>query len=39
LGSGETRDFEPILDRAGEAALSVIRDGLERAMNQFNARA
>jgi peptidyl-tRNA hydrolase, PTH1 family len=39
LGSGETRDFEPILDRAGEAAVSVIRDGLERAMNQFNTRA
>jgi PTH1 family peptidyl-tRNA hydrolase len=39
LGSGETRDFEPILDRAGEAALAVIRDGLERAMNQFNTRA
>ena|SRR5271167_3940032 len=39
LGSAETRDFEPILDRAGEAALAVIRDGLERAMNQFNTRA
>jgi peptidyl-tRNA hydrolase, PTH1 family len=39
LGRDETREFEPILDRAGEAVLAVIRDGLERAMNQFNTRA
>src|SRR5579863_7171810 len=38
LGSAETREFEPVLDRAGEAALAIIRDGLERAMNQFNTR-
>jgi len=39
LGRDETREFEPILDRAGDAAVAVIRDGLERAMNQFNTRA
>ena len=38
LGREETREFEPILDRAGEAVLALIRDGLERAMNQFNTR-
>jgi len=39
LGRDETTVFEPILNRAGEAVLGVIRDGLERAMNQFNTRA
>jgi PTH1 family peptidyl-tRNA hydrolase len=39
LGRNESSEFAPILDRAGEAALAVIRDGLERAMNQFNTRA
>jgi PTH1 family peptidyl-tRNA hydrolase len=39
LGGDETREFKPVLDRAGEAALAIIRDGLERAMNQFNTRA
>jgi PTH1 family peptidyl-tRNA hydrolase len=38
LGKDEARDFEPILERAGEAVLALIRDGLERAMNQFNTR-
>ncbi len=38
LGRDETREFEPIIERAGEAAMAVIRDGLERAMNQFNTR-
>jgi PTH1 family peptidyl-tRNA hydrolase len=38
FGRDETRELEPILDRAGAAALAVIRDGLERAMNQFNMR-
>ena len=39
LGRDETQEFAPILDRAGEAVLAIIRDGLERAMNQFNTRA
>ncbi len=39
LGRDEASEFEPILVRAGEAVLAVIRDGLERAMNQFNTRA
>jgi len=39
LSRDEAREFEPILDRAGEAVLAIIRDGLERAMNQFNTRA
>jgi peptidyl-tRNA hydrolase, PTH1 family len=38
LGRDEAHDFEPILERAGEAVLALIRDGLERAMNQFNTR-
>ena len=38
LGKDEARDFEPILERAGEAVLALIRDGLGRAMNQFNTR-
>jgi peptidyl-tRNA hydrolase, PTH1 family len=38
LGRDETLQFEPILDRAADAALAIIRDGLERAMNQFNTR-
>ena len=38
LGKDEVRDFEPVLARAGEAISALIRDGLERAMNQFNTR-
>lgn len=38
LGKDEMRDFEPALERAGEAVLMLIRDGLERTMNQFNTR-
>jgi PTH1 family peptidyl-tRNA hydrolase len=38
LGKDEVRDFEPVLERAGEAVSTLIRDGLERAMNQFNTR-
>ena len=38
LGRDETQQYEPILDRAADAALAIIRDGLERAMNQFNTR-
>jgi peptidyl-tRNA hydrolase, PTH1 family len=38
FGREETHEFEPILERAGDAAMAVIRDGLERAMNQFNTR-
>ncbi|HEX3408778.1 MAG TPA: aminoacyl-tRNA hydrolase [Candidatus Binataceae bacterium] len=39
LTSAEAKEFAPILERAGEAVLAVIRDGLERAMNQFHTRA
>lgn len=39
LGRAETVEFEPLLVRAGEAVMAVIRDGLERAMNRFNTRA
>jgi peptidyl-tRNA hydrolase, PTH1 family len=39
LGRNEASDFQAILERAGAAVLAVIRDGLERAMNQFNTRA
>jgi PTH1 family peptidyl-tRNA hydrolase len=39
LGRDEALEFEPTLERAGEAVLAVIRDGLERAMNRFNTRA
>jgi len=38
LGKDEVRDFEPVLARAGEAVLTLIHEGLERAMNQFNTR-
>lgn len=38
LKSDEMREFEPILLRAGEAVLTVISDGLARAMNQFHTR-
>jgi PTH1 family peptidyl-tRNA hydrolase len=38
LGKDEVRDFEPVLERASEAVFALIRDGLERAMNQFNTR-
>jgi PTH1 family peptidyl-tRNA hydrolase len=38
LGKDEARDFEPVLVRAGDAVSALIREGLERAMNQFNTR-
>jgi len=38
LDRDEAREFEPVLSRAGEAVLAIIRDGHERAMNQFNTR-
>jgi PTH1 family peptidyl-tRNA hydrolase len=38
LGKDEVRDFEPVVERAGIAVSALIRDGLERAMNQFNTR-
>lgn len=38
LGKDEVRDFEPIIERAGDAVVALIRDGLKRAMNQFNTR-
>jgi PTH1 family peptidyl-tRNA hydrolase len=39
LGGEEAHQFEPILDRAGEAVLAIIGEGLARAMNQFHPRA
>ncbi len=32
----ESNDLPKILDRAAEAALMFVRDGLDKAMNQFN---
>jgi PTH1 family peptidyl-tRNA hydrolase len=39
LSRDELTAFTTIFDRAAEAALAVIREGLERAMNRFNQRA
>lgn len=39
LSRAELAAFEPLFERAGEAAIAVIHDGLERAMNRFNQRA
>ncbi|MGH7933886.1 MAG: aminoacyl-tRNA hydrolase [Candidatus Binataceae bacterium] len=39
LTNAELRAFEPMLDRAGDAVLAVMRDGVERAMNAYNQRA
>jgi PTH1 family peptidyl-tRNA hydrolase len=39
LSGGELVAFEPSLARAADAVVAVIRDGLERAMNQYNQRA
>jgi peptidyl-tRNA hydrolase, PTH1 family len=38
LSSDELSAFEPVLNRAAEAVSAVIRDGLGRAMNQYNQR-
>lgn len=38
LGHDEMREFESIIERAGEAVMAVIGGGLDRAMNQFNTR-
>ncbi|MGH8011782.1 MAG: aminoacyl-tRNA hydrolase [Candidatus Binataceae bacterium] len=39
LDKDEMARFEPLLDRASEAVLAIMRDGLERAMNIYNQRA
>ncbi|MGH7918028.1 MAG: aminoacyl-tRNA hydrolase, partial [Candidatus Binataceae bacterium] len=39
LDKAEMSRFEPLLERAGEAVLTIMRDGLERAMNLYNQRA
>jgi peptidyl-tRNA hydrolase, PTH1 family len=39
LSGSELAAFEPAITRASDAALAVIRDGLERAMNRYNQRA
>jgi peptidyl-tRNA hydrolase, PTH1 family len=38
LSGAELAAFEPALKRAVDAVIAVIRDGLERAMNQYNQR-
>lgn len=36
LSANELDDYVPVFDRAGDAVLAIIRDGLERAMNVYN---
>jgi PTH1 family peptidyl-tRNA hydrolase len=38
LSEAEMRRFEPILERAADAVLAIMRDGIKRAMNQYNQR-
>ena len=38
MGSGEAEEMENALQLAAEAALCVVRDGLEQAMNRYNRR-
>ncbi|HKV56353.1 MAG TPA: aminoacyl-tRNA hydrolase [Candidatus Binataceae bacterium] len=38
LSAEQMRGFEPVCDRAADAALSIMRDGLDRARNLFNQR-
>ena len=39
LNATEMSEFEPVFDRAADAVVATIRDGLERAMNLHNRRA
>jgi PTH1 family peptidyl-tRNA hydrolase len=39
LTNGESIAMEAVFDRAGDAVMAIIRDGLERAMNSYNQRA
>jgi peptidyl-tRNA hydrolase len=34
----EARALSPLIDRAGEAAITVLTDGIRAAMNRFNMR-
>src|SRR5690348_3705953 len=38
LSNGELRALEPLLERAGDAVLAIISDGLERARSIYNQR-
>jgi len=38
LSGSELSAFEPVVERAAEAVIAITRDGLERAMNQYNQR-
>jgi PTH1 family peptidyl-tRNA hydrolase len=38
LNAAEMSEFEAVFDRAADAVVSTIRDGLERAMNLHNRR-
>ncbi|MGA2409875.1 MAG: aminoacyl-tRNA hydrolase [Candidatus Binataceae bacterium] len=38
LSSSELRALDAVLDRAAEAVVAIMRDGLERAMNRYNQR-
>jgi PTH1 family peptidyl-tRNA hydrolase len=39
MNDAEMRSFAPIFDRAADAALAIMRDGLDRAMGTYNQRA
>jgi peptidyl-tRNA hydrolase, PTH1 family len=39
MGKSRRREMEEIVDRAAEAAETILRDGTAKAMNQFNKRA
>ena len=38
MNDAEMRSFAPIFDRAADAALAIMRDGLDRAMGTYNQR-
>jgi PTH1 family peptidyl-tRNA hydrolase len=39
FSSAERKELGFVLDRAADAVESIVRDGIERAMNEFNTRA
>ena len=39
MNDAEMRSFAPVFDRAADAALAIMRDGLDRAMGTYNQRA
>ena len=38
MNDAEMRSFAPVFDRAADAALAIMRDGLDRAMGTYNQR-